>query len=310
MIRNIGEEESGAGGRGADSEGGAAETRSAQPSAGERGPGDVADRDAGLAVDGAADQDGSDDDISGDDMAESDVAPDDIASSDGSDDETAGLAAVGLDPADGPRARSASASDRAETSAPQPPKAKDAEELKGAVEAILFSVSEPIGIRALSDLVGVGVHEVRSAVEELRYEYVQSQRAFRLEEIAGGVQLLTHRRFDPWLVRLRQKEKQGRLSAAALETLSVVAYKQPITKADLEAIRGVGCSQILKTLMDRGLLQVVGRDEGLGKPLLYGTTKRFLESFGLQSVRDLPQPEEGSPEEGGGAVRGGASQAR
>ena len=168
----------------------------------------------------------------------------------------------------------------------------DAAELRGAIEAILFSISEPIGIRALSDLVGMGVHEVRSAVEELRYEYADSQRAFRLEEIAGGVQLLTQSRFDPWIGRLRQKEKERRLSAAALETLSVVAYKQPITKADLEGIRGVGCSQILKTLLDRGLLEVVGRDEGLGKPLLYGTTKRFLESFGLESVRDLPQPED------------------
>lgn len=214
-----------------------------------------------------------------------------------------GLEAVGLDTVEGGDRRAAAATDDPEPAGPPPAvKPHDAAELKGAVEAILFSVSEPIGIRALSDLVGVGVHEVRAAVEELRYEYVDSQRAFRLEDIAGGVQLLTQSRFDPWIRRLRQKEKESRLSAAALETLSVVAYKQPITKADLEGIRGVGCSQILKTLMDRGLLEVVGRDEGLGKPLLYGTTKRFLESFGLESVRDLPQPEEVATLEDEGAV--------
>ena len=206
--------------------------------------------------------------------------------------ETVGLEAVGLEAVSGSRGRAAAGP--SEKSAPSAAAVEpcQAEELKGALESILFSVSEPIGIRALSDLVGAGVHEVRGAVDELRYEYVETQRAFRLEEVAGGVQLLTQSRYDPWIRRLRQKERERRLSAAAFETLAVVAYKQPITKADLEGIRGVGCTPILKTLMDRGLLQVVGREEGLGKPLLYGTTKRFLESFGLESVRDLPRPED------------------
>jgi segregation and condensation protein B len=164
-------------------------------------------------------------------------------------------------------------------------------ELRKATEAVLFSVSEPISIRTLSELFGVSVHDVREAVEELRLEYVDGGRAFRVEDIAGGVQILTLSRYAPWVRKLRQKEREGRLSAAALETLAVIAYKQPIHRADLESIRGVNCGPILKTLLDRGLIQVVGRDEGLGKPLLYGTTKRFLESFGLASVRDLPQPE-------------------
>jgi segregation and condensation protein B len=90
---------------------------------------------------------------------------------------------------------------------------------------------------------------------------------------------------------LRRKEREGRLSPAALETLAVIAYKQPINKADLEAIRGVACGPILKTLLDRGLIQIAGRAESLGRPLLYGTTRRFLESFGLHSIRELPQPE-------------------
>jgi segregation and condensation protein B len=164
-------------------------------------------------------------------------------------------------------------------------------ELRGAVEAVLFSVSEPVTIRSLSDLFGVSVHDVREAVEDLRLVYVETGRAFRIEDIAGGVQVLTQSVHDPWVRRLREKERAGRLSPAALETLAVIAYKQPINKADLEAVRGVNCGPTLKTLLDRGLIQVVGRSEALGKPLLYGTTKRFLESFGLASIRELPQPE-------------------
>ena len=164
-------------------------------------------------------------------------------------------------------------------------------ELRGALEAVLFSVAQPITIRTLSEVFGVSVHEVREAVEELRLEYIDTNRSFRIEDIAGGVQLLTLSRYDPWIRSMRRKEREGKLSAAALETLAVIAYKQPINKADLESIRGVNCSPTLKTLLDRGLIQVAGREEGLGKPLLYGTTRRFLESFGISSIRELPQPE-------------------
>ena len=164
-------------------------------------------------------------------------------------------------------------------------------ELRRAVEAVLFALSEPIAVRALAELVGVSLHEVRAAIEDLRLEYVDTGRAFRVEDIAGGVQLLTLKTYDPWLRKLRKKQREGRLSPAALEALAVIAYKQPIGKADLDAIRGVNCAPTLKTLLERGLVQVVGRGEGLGKPLLYGTTKRFLESFGIASIRELPQPE-------------------
>ena len=164
-------------------------------------------------------------------------------------------------------------------------------ELRGALEAVLFSVAQPITIRTLSEVFGATVHEVREAVEELRLEYIDTHRSFRIEDIAGGVQLLTLSRYDPWIRRMRRKEREGKLSAAALETLAVIAYKQPINKADLESIRGVNCSPTLKTLLDRGLIQVAGREEGLGKPILYGTTRRFLESFGINSIRELPQPE-------------------
>ncbi len=165
------------------------------------------------------------------------------------------------------------------------------EELKKALEAVLFTAGEPISIRTVADLFSVSSHDVRQAVEELRSEYVDTGRAFRLEDIAGGIQLLTLPAHDIWIQGLHRKQIQSKLSGAAFETLAVIAYKQPITRADLEAIRGVQCGQVIKNLLDRGLAKVVGRDENLGRPLLYGTTSRFLESFGIASVRDLPQPE-------------------
>jgi segregation and condensation protein B len=110
------------------------------------------------------------------------------------------------------------------------------------------------------------------------------------------VQILTLSKYEPWIRKHLSATREGRLSPAAFETLAVIAYKQPITKASLEAIRGVQCAPILKTLMDRNLIKVVGREESLGKPLLYGTTKRFLETFGLPSITGLPQPELEMPE--------------
>jgi segregation and condensation protein B len=166
-----------------------------------------------------------------------------------------------------------------------------ADELRHAIEAVLFASDAPIPVRQLGELFDKTVHDVREAVEALREEYLDGGRAFRIEDIAGGVQLLTLPAYDAWIRRLHQKQREGRISGASFESLAVIAYKQPITRADLESIRGVGCGPTLKTLLDRGMIQVVGRDESLGRPLLYGTTRRFLESFGLSSLRELPQPE-------------------
>ncbi len=250
------------------------------------------------------------------------AGPDDLASiadaeaeaeGDEEDADTLGLEAVGLESAgEGPRTRTgedgfperaddaATAGSSGSRRQTEPDTLEDPAEIKRVVEAVLFSLADPMSIRHLSEIVGVGVHETRQAVEDLRFEYVDTERAFRLEEIAGGVQILTRSDYDPWLRRLRQKQKESKLSAAALETLSIVAYKQPITKAELEGIRGVDCTQILKTLVDRGLVCIAGRDEGIGKALLYGTTERFLESFGLESVKELPQPEDLIAKSGGG----------
>src|SRR5207245_252696 len=106
--------------------------------------------------------------------------------------------------------------------------------------------------------------------------------------IAGGFQLLTRPQFHPWLARLRQAGNEVRLSGPARETLAIVAYRQPIMRADIEAIRGVQCGEVLRQLMEKGLIRIAGRHDSLGRPVLYGTTKKFMQVFGLKSLRDLP----------------------
>src|SRR5690606_20180823 len=125
--------------------------------------------------------------------------------------------------------------------------------------------------------------EVRMLVEQLNVAYDRSRTAFRIEQVATGYQLLTRPKFAPWLVTLHQRQARLKLSAPMMETLSIVAYRQPITRADVEAVRGVQTSEMLKQLMERGLIRIVGEDDSLGRPYLYGTTRLFLESFGLQN---------------------------
>ncbi len=177
------------------------------------------------------------------------------------------------------------------------PTALDEAELPRALEAVLFSAGEPVTIRDLAELLEFGVHDVRAAVEKLREEYVDQDRSFRIEDISGGVQIMTVPQYDPWLRRLHSKQSSSRLSPAALETLAIIAYKGPITKAELENIRGVQCSPTIKTLLDRNFIRISGKAPGLGRPFLYHTTALFLESFGLGSLKDLPQPEGPPPRE-------------
>ncbi len=165
------------------------------------------------------------------------------------------------------------------------------EDLQGTIEAILFSTSEPVTVRQLAEILELPIHDVREAVENLRLDLVNTGRSFRLHEISGGLQFLTEPTHYPWVSKFHRARKSQRLSAAALETLSVIAYKQPISKANLESIRGVQCGPTLKTLLDRGLIRIAGREETIGKPLLYGTTPRFLETFGIASLKHLPEPE-------------------
>lgn len=157
------------------------------------------------------------------------------------------------------------------------------------IEAILFSSDEPLPARRLATLAQLaGTAEARDAVLRLQEMYVAEGAAFQIEELAGGFQLLTRRDFHPWLVRLRQNAGEPKLSGTLLETLAIVAYRQPIMRADLESIRGVHCGEPLRLLMERGLIRITGRHESLGRPVMYGTTKKFLQTFGLRDLRDLP----------------------
>jgi segregation and condensation protein B len=167
------------------------------------------------------------------------------------------------------------------------------------VEAALFAADEPLTPRrlaAVADLADAG--EARRLVRRLQLFYDQDQSAFQVEEIAGGFQLLTRPPFHPWLTRMRRTGNDLRLSPAARETLAIVAYRQPIMRADIEGIRGVQCGDMLQLLMERGLVRIAGRDESLGRPILYGTTRKFLQVFGLKSLRDLPQAEQLRPPRG------------
>ena len=160
---------------------------------------------------------------------------------------------------------------------------------KAILEAVLFASDRPLSLQDLSGVLDLGAEAVRQLLEELRQEHAQSGRAFAVEEIAGGFQILTLPEYAPWLNRLRPARRPGRLSPAALETLAIVAYKQPVTRAEIESIRGVQAGPILRTLLDRELLRTAGRAEVLGSPLLYATTEGFLEVYGLKSLEDLPQ---------------------
>lgn len=163
-------------------------------------------------------------------------------------------------------------------------------ELSRIVEALLIGASAPLSVDRLMILTETDdAGGIRSIVEGLRAEYQGSGRAFTVEEIGGGYRIYTRPEFAPWLDRLRRRDEETRLSPAALETLAIVAYRQPVLRAEVEKIRGVDVGGALRTLIDRGLVKVVGRAEEPGSPMLYGTTKRFLSVFGLRNLADLPR---------------------
>jgi segregation and condensation protein B len=166
----------------------------------------------------------------------------------------------------------------------------DAGELLSRLEAVLFLAKEPLTSRKLAQFAGLeDGTQARTLIERLNAQYDESGRAFRVEEIAGGYQLLTRRKFSTWLRRLAHVPGEIRLSAPSLETLAVIAYRQPVLKADIDAIRGVNCGEILRQLMERDLVRIGGRSEELGRPFLYVTTRRFLNLFGLHNLTDLPR---------------------
>ncbi len=161
------------------------------------------------------------------------------------------------------------------------------------VEAVLFASEAPLTAgeiaRASGDLSST---DVENAVNELRLEYEGDERSFQIYPLGDGYQILTRPEYAPYLERLDSVTRTNRLSRAALETLAIIAYRQPVSRVEVEELRGVNVAGVLRSLQERGLIDVVGRAEGLGRPLLYGTTAKFLDHFGLQSLEDLPRPEE------------------
>jgi len=161
------------------------------------------------------------------------------------------------------------------------------------LEAVLLISQEPVGSRKLAELAGLADGtEARTLVRRLNQFYDQEECAFCVMEVAGGFHLMSRPKFAPWLRRLCDLPVEVRLSAPAMETLAVVAYRQPVLRAAIEAVRGVQCGEILRQLMDRDLVRIVGRSEELGRPFLYGTTRQFLQVFGLRHLDELPRPRE------------------
>jgi len=164
--------------------------------------------------------------------------------------------------------------------------------MESVVEAVLFASDESLTVVRLADIVGTSVKQIRRHIKNLNDKYQANNNAFRIEQIAGGYQMLTLSDYNPWLKKLLRVRSDTKLSPAALETLAIIAYKQPVIRADVEAIRGVQVGEIIRNLMYKGLVKIVGRAEVLGRPMLYGTTRKFLETFGLNSLKDLPKIEE------------------
>lgn len=161
------------------------------------------------------------------------------------------------------------------------------------IEALIFSTHHPLTPQRIAELLEVKSQKsIKRAIHTLNEQYERSGRSFRVEQVAGGYQLLSLPEFGDYLKRLHQKEIDSKLTKAALETLAIIAYKQPILRADVEAIRGVACGETIRSLMEKHLVKIDGRAEEPGRPILYGTTKRFLELFGLNSVKDLPQSDD------------------
>ncbi len=157
----------------------------------------------------------------------------------------------------------------------------------------MFAADEPLPLARLAEVVeDRSSGELRAALDELAADYAAAGGALRIVEVAGGYRLVTRPELAPWVSRLFSVPGRPRLSQPALETLAIVAYKQPVTRIELEEIRGVNVEAVLRTLIERDLVTIVGRDEGLGRPLLYGTTEGFLAYFGLNSTADLPRMDE------------------
>ncbi len=169
---------------------------------------------------------------------------------------------------------------------------EEAEALALKVEAALLTTERSMTAAKLGELLGgVGAKAVQDAADGLNKLYEETGRSFRIEKVAGGLQVLTLPKYADVLTQLHKTRAQMRLSPAAMETLAIIAYQQPVMRAQIESVRGVACGEVLRSLMERHLVKIVGRAEEIGRPMLYGTTKGFLEVFGLSGLKDLPKVE-------------------
>jgi segregation and condensation protein B len=160
------------------------------------------------------------------------------------------------------------------------------------VEALLFASDTPLEPERISEVLGLpGVASARALVEELTAQYVSASRALTIAEVAGGYRMVTRPEVAPWLVRLARAKTKARLSRPALETLAIVGYKQPVSRPEIDAIRGVNSEGVVESLLERRLIRVAGRKDAPGRPFLYETTKEFLVAFGLRDTGDLPKVE-------------------
>jgi len=167
------------------------------------------------------------------------------------------------------------------------------EKARAIIEAVLLTAVDPVSPGRLVDLLdGLNGRDIRQAIDSLNEQYIRSGHGIAVVEVANGFQLATRQELAPWVRKFHRDRSQVRLTQAALETLAIVAFKQPLTRVEVDSIRGVNSTGVLQTLMEHNMVRIVGRSDGIGKPMLFGTTREFLIHFGLRSLADLPKPKE------------------
>jgi segregation and condensation protein B len=164
------------------------------------------------------------------------------------------------------------------------------QEIKRIIEALIFVSDNPISVNQISEILkDTGEDVIRQIIQELNEEYKVTNRSFTIQEVAGGFRMVTKPELAPWLRAFYRSKVKERLTRPSLETLAIIAYKQPVTKPEIEAIRGVNVDGVITTLLDRNLIRIAGRKDTSGRPLLYATTDEFLEHFGLKSLSEIPK---------------------
>lgn len=169
---------------------------------------------------------------------------------------------------------------------------KDHSKVKKIIEVLLFIAGEPLSLNKISQILEIKQSVAMNLVLELKKEYWEAQKGIDIIEISNGYQMCTRHEYSPWINRLKKQRKENKLSPSALESIAIIAYKQPITRIEIDNIRGVSSIGVIQTLLEKKLIKIIGRKDIVGKPLLYGTTSEFLKTFGLSNLSALPQIDE------------------